>query len=39
MELFNILKKKSTEEVFREKVRNAFENSVQGSKRVEVFPE
>lgn len=29
MRLFNIFKKKSTEEVFRKKVRNAFESSVQ----------
>lgn len=33
MRLFNIFKKKSTEEMFREKIRNAFENSVRDTKK------
>lgn len=31
MGIFNIFKKKSTEEIFRSKVREAFENSVQNA--------
>ena len=33
MSIFNLFRKKSTEEVFREKVRDAFEESVRDAKK------